>query len=171
MKKILAIILSLILVGTGLFAATPDLSEGPSKVHVKSVVGEFIGFGVSSAKLLPEDFVSLETYLNKANSSIDTTVSMLDLGSETLVGFVSGVNNSKKTISLYLSVTPLTSGTDKVGLHVRPNYTAIPPASDSRFGVLQGTLISVIETTKGAAVRAPAGTYTATVTIRLTFEG
>jgi len=166
MKKTLAILLVLVLAGFGLFAVVT--TDGPTKIVMNSVVDEFIAIGVSPARLVTDDFVSLETYLSKASSSIDTNITMLDLKDNTLVGFVSGVNNSKKTISIYLSTTALTSGTDSVGLTMVTNYTAIPGSKDSKFGILQGTQIFVKENTTGAAAKAPAGTYTGTITVSLT---
>ena len=165
MKKTLAILLILIFAGFGLFAAVD--TNGPTKITMKSVVDEFIAIGVSSSRLALTDFASLETYLNKANSTVETDINMLDLSSNTLVGFVSGVNNSKKTISVYLSTTDLTSGSDRVGLSMVTNYTSIPSSKDSKFGVLQGTQIFVKENTAGAAAKAPAGTYRGTITVSL----
>ena len=166
MKKTLAILLVLVLTGFGLFAAVT--TDDSAKIKMNSVVDEFIAIGVSSARLAYDDFVSLDSYLDKANSSIDTNITMLDLSSNTLVGFVSGVNNTKQTISIYLSTTALTSGSDRVGLTMVTNYTAIPGSKDSKFGVLQGTEIYVKENTKGAAAKAPSGTYTGTITVALT---
>jgi hypothetical protein len=165
MKKTLSILLVLALAGFGLFAAVT--TDGPAKIKMNSIVDEFIAIGVSSARLAYDDFVSLDTYLDKANSTIDTDINMLDLSSNTSVGFVSGVNNSKKTISIYLSTTALTSGSDKVGLTMVTNYTTIPGSKESKFAFLQGTEIFVKENTPGAAARALAGTYTGTITIKL----
>ena len=166
MKKTLAILLVLVLAGFGL-SATVTVDDGPAKIKMHSVVDEFIAIGVSSTKLAYTDFVSLEKYLSKASSSIDSDITMLDLGSNTSVGFVSGVNNSKKTISIYLSTTALTSGTDTVGLSMVTNYAVIPKSDNSKFGTLQGTEIFVKESAPGAAAKAPAGTYTGTITVSL----
>jgi len=169
MKKYIAILLVLVLAGVGLFATPGTLSEGPSTIKLQSVVGKFSAFGVSSTSLLPADFASLATFVGKMKSSIIASVTMLDLNAATPVGFVAGVNNASAPVNLYISTTPLTSGSDSVLIHVLPTHAQIPKKADSKFGILQSTQITVHEKISGAAARAPAGTYTATITIKLTF--
>lgn len=150
-----------------LFAVDADLSKDAATIQMTSVVDTFSAFGVTSSKLVPGDFVSVATYLGKVLSSIDTSIAMLDLKDKTPVGFVSGVNNTKAPIGLYISTTDLSSGSDKVAIHVLPTYTPIPASANSKFGILGGTEITVHEKTPGAAALAPAGTYTGTITISL----
>lgn len=167
MKNAIAILLILVLAGFGLFAVDTDSSNDSAKIMMTSVVEKFSAFGVSSSKLVADDFVSMENFLNKVNSSIDTTIAMLDLNDKISVGFVSGVNNTKAPVGLYISTTELTSGSDKVLINVLPTYTSIPASANSKFGILGGTEITVNEKILGSAALAPAGTYTGTITIAL----
>ncbi len=169
MKKTVFFVLLALLFGTSLFAV--DHAKAPAKIKVSSTVEELTVFGVSSSALLPTDYTSFATFVGKIRSSITSDVDMLQLGSEVPVGFVSAINNTKRTIMLYMATTALTSDNDRVGIHVRPNSLKIPPAKDSKYGILESSTLSVIETTKGAAVRAPSGTYTATIRVTLVFGG
>lgn len=172
MKRTTAFLAIVLLIGSGLFAAT---QTGPAKIKVSSVVTDFTVFGVSLFPLLPTDYTSLVNYSNAASSSIDSSVTMVELDGEVTVGYLSAINNTKKTIMLYVATTALTTGDgpndSRVGLHVRPNNYKIPPAKDSKYGILESSPLRIIETTKGAAKRAPAGTYTAIIRVTLEFGG
>lgn len=173
MKRTITIFFLVLLLGTALFADAT--SNGPAKIKVSTLVQEFTVFGVSSTSLLPADYTSLANFSGAISSSINADVDMLQLGDEVLVGYLSAINSTKKTISLYIATTALATGPDpndnRVGIHVRPNYYAIPPAKESKYGILESSTIKVIETTKGAALKAPAGTYTATIRITLVSGG
>lgn len=169
MKKKPAILLIALLLGTGLFAAATE--KGTAKIHVSSLVAEFSLFGVSSTRLLPVAYTSIANFSDAVSASIDSTVVMTDLGSDTPVGYVAALNNTKKPLNIYLAASPLTNGTDRVLIHVTPTHFNIPKAAESKFGILESSTIYLREKTPGAALRAPAGEYTSTIRITVTFGG
>lgn len=171
MKKTIAILLVLVLAGFGLFATVAPVAEEakkPATIKVLSTVNNFSAFGVTTEKISYTEFVSIDKFLKAVDTSIETTVDMLALDNEVSIGFLSGVNNTKNKVSLYISTTDLASSSDRVGIRVTPNYTSIPSSAEDKFGSLRNTELFVKEVRAGAAAYAPAGSYSATITIALT---
>lgn len=170
MKKTIAILLVLILAGFGLFAVVSqpqDEAAKPATIKVLSNVSNFSAFGVTTEKINYTEFVSIDKFLKAVDKSIESTVDMLALNNEVSIGFLSGVNNTKNQVSLYISTTDLASSSDRVGIRVTPNYTTIPSSAEDKFGSLRNTELFVKEVRAGAAAYAPAGSYSATITIAL----
>ncbi len=171
MKKTIAILLVLLLAGLSIFATeTPVAStEDPATILVKSKVADFSAFGVTLEKITHSNaFNSIVEFQEKVSSSVSKTVSMLELKDPTLVGYLSGINNTATPVALTVSVGDLASGTNSIELKLQASATFIPAAASSKFGTLKDFPIKVQEKTAGKAALAPAGTYSATVTISLT---
>jgi len=166
MKKSIAILLILVLAGFGLFAAV-DNGKDDATIKINSVVAGYSAFGVSSALVADNGFKSIVAFEGSVASSVNKSVDMLTLGSYVDVGFLSGINNTAAIVNLTITIADMVSGTDTVAMLVSPTTASIAASSNSKFGTLKNTIISVKEATTGAAVLAPAGTYTTTVTIAL----
>jgi len=166
MKKSILILTSLLLIASSLFAAVSDDSN--KTIVIKAPVEGYALFGVTSSQVDYTNFKSRALFESAVESTIDTEINILDLSKSVSVGYVSGINNTKNKVSLYVSTSDLKSGDDVIGLKVVTNYASIPGSSDSKLGSLQNTLLQVTEKVPGAAALAPAGSYEATLTVSLT---
>ena len=167
MKKSIAILLILTLATFGLFAAV-DNAKTDATIKINSLVTSYSAFGVSTNVVIENGFKSIALFEKSVSSSVDKTVDMLALGSYVDVGFLSGINNTSTAVELGITIADMVSGTDTVAMLVSPTAATIAPSASSKFGTLKNTVIKVKEATTGAAVLAPAGTYSTTVTISLT---
>ena len=210
MKKTIAILLVLVIGMVGVFASGEEGSEeggeativlsGEATIVLSTTVAQFASFGVhaystgTGAGLGAADFISKLAFEGKVSSSISESVDMLTLDELVPVGFLSGINNTSGDVTLYITVSPLTDGTNSVPLLVNvkskstdstsviavaaegetqsvdaaPATINIPGAANSSFGILMNSVISVKEAAANTASTAPAGTYTSTVTITAT---
>ena len=166
MKKSIAILLILTLAGFGLFAAV-DNTKNDATIKISSTVENYSAFGVSTLEVKEDGFVSIANFQGAVESSVDTKVDMLTLHSFVPVGFLSGINNTTGAVNLTISIDKLASGNDNVAMLISPTTATIKASANSKFGTLKNTVITVKEATTGAAALAPAGTYSATVTIAL----
>ncbi len=166
MKKSIAILLILVLATVGLFAAV-DNDKKDATIKINALVNDYSAFGVSKTAVIENGFRSIALFQGSVSSSVDKSVDMLALGSFVDVGFLSGINNTASAVNLSITIADLVSGTDTVAMLVSPTTTSIAASADSKFGTLRNTVISVKEATTGAAVLAPAGSYSTTVTIHL----
>ncbi|MDY0288200.1 MAG: hypothetical protein RBR15_05200 [Sphaerochaeta sp.] len=168
MKRTIAILLILVLALFGLFAAAED-AQGPATVIVNSSVSDFSAFGVTSGLIANTGaFNSIAKFKGAVSSSVDTTIAMLDLKAPVLVGYLSGINNTKAAVLLAISVGALSSDNGVVELTVTPQGQTIPASPVNTFGTLKDVPIRIKEKSPGSAALAPAGTYLATITIALT---
>ncbi|NCB01423.1 MAG: hypothetical protein EOM67_04545 [Spirochaetia bacterium] len=166
MKKTILILTALLLLTTSVFA-----EDNNKYILISAPVAEYTVFGVSPAKIDYDYFKSKALFESAIKTSIDKEINILDLKGPVDVGYVSAINNTQKTVSVFISTSDLTSGKNTIGLKVITNYDKIPAAANSKFGILRGTLLQIQEKTPGASALAPAGKYEATVTISLTHQG
>ncbi len=170
MKKTIAILLVLVIAASGIFAIPADSPEDKkdSSINITTKVEDFSAFGVSLARLDASSFNSIASFQGSVQSSVDNdTVKMLDLNKFVEVGFLSGINNTKSPVKLFISIEPLKSGDNQVDLILNEYTTSIESADKSKFGTLQNHSIKVMEKTAGDAALAPAGEYSTIVTISL----
>lgn len=175
MKKTISILLVLVLAGASLFAmvaAAPEQGEqtDPVAIQLETRVKQISAFGLSKVALEASDFLSVKKFTSAIKPEIKQNIEMLDLDKFVDVGFLSGINNTRGKIALYVTVSDLVSRNDnnRVSLDVRPDQKHIPAAANNAFGVLDNVVIKVKELVDGSAALAPAGLYTGTITISLT---
>jgi len=171
MKKTIAILLVLVIGMAGVWA---DASSGlpgstdESVINLTTTVAQFALFGLSENAVAEANFATKALFEEAVSTSIDKAIDMLSLANPLEVGKLSGINNTDVPVSLTISTTPLTSGSNTIALKVIDGSATISASASSAFGVLKNKAIMVQEDVPGAAALAPAGNYTATVTIQLT---
>lgn len=171
MKKTIAILLVLVIGMVGVFAANAlATAVEDAKITVTTTVASEASFGLTAAEtdVAAANFATKALFDAAVADTITTPINMLDLVGNVEVGRLSGINNTATSITLYVSTTSLKSGSNEVELTVSPATAVIPAAASSAFGVLANEEIYVKEKTAGKAALAPAGNYSATVTINVT---
>ncbi|MDX9825362.1 MAG: hypothetical protein RBU26_10535 [Sphaerochaeta sp.] len=171
MKKTIAILLVLVIGMVGVWAADAlATTVEDAKITVNTTVAAEASFGLTDAEtdVAEADFATKALFDAAVADTITTSIDMLDLVGNVEVGRLSGINNTATAITLYVSTTSLISGSNEVELTVSPVSATIPAAANSAFGTLKNEKIYVAEKTAGKAALAPAGSYSATVTINVT---
>ena len=169
MKKSIIILLALLLVTSSIFAVTNEGDTQENTINITAPVAGYTLFGVTSDPVDWNNLQSRALFESSTQSSIETEIDILDLANPTGIGYVSGINNTHSDVTIKTTTTDLVSGDDVIGISVASSYQfQIPGAADSKIGILQSQLIKIKETNKGNAAKAPAGNYSATVTISLT---
>jgi len=164
MKKTLAILIILLLAGTGLFADVDD-TKTPSKINITSEVAQYSSFGVSLTTINNHDVSSIERFERAVSSSISVTVDMLYIYGDKVIGYLSGLNNTKSPVKLELSITDLVSGNNAVPMIIIDPEATIPAATNNAYGLLWSVPVKIKEKVGGSGRLAPAGNYQATITI------
>ena len=168
MNRRLLTLLIITLISIGLFADTPVTSTDQATIKIASTVEPFVLFGVSAEEVMGnEAYSSYANFNNAFSSTITVDKPMLSFEEAVVVGYVAAINNTRTQMTLIITTSDLTNGTDTVPLGIAGNsQRTIPKASKNELGVLRTGPISV-KAWNGRAAKAPAGTYTATVTISL----
>jgi len=171
MKKTIAILLVLGIGMVGVWAADAlATTVEDAKITVTTTVASEASFGLTAAgtDVAAANFATKALFDDAVADTISTDIDMLDLVENVEVGRLSGINNTATSITLYVSTTSLVSGSNQVELTVSPVTAVIPAAASSAFGTLKNEKIYVKEKLSGKAALAPAGSYSATVTINVT---
>ncbi|MDY0288408.1 MAG: hypothetical protein RBR15_06250 [Sphaerochaeta sp.] len=177
MKKITVLLMILVLSTVTVFAgsaANGNSIGDKSTIDINTEVEKQSLFGVSADPLKPESFLSLEKFTDAVNESMGVDVKITDLKQKTLVGYVSGINNTSNKIILSVQIFPLTNQDNpnaaKIELSLLANGNSEDSLTIAPAEAVLGTLPSVELLVYGdpAAIDlAPAGRYTTHILFRV----
>ena len=180
MKKTIAILMILVLAGVGLFAdtigSTTVAVDASNTIKLTTTVPAQSYFGISTSPIVAASFLSHGAFVADTNVLSEIVVAsqpMTNFENTTLVGFLSGINNTSSSITFGLTALDFTSetasGAIPLSVTTVPSATPVLPAATNVLGTLQNVKIFVKETTPGSIDLAPAADdWTSTVTISVT---
>lgn len=177
MKKTIAILLVLVLAGTGLFAAAVDATVGETAtITVKTKVDGTALFGVSKNALVVADYLKASTFSSKVKSNVTKNFGNINnLKTEQTVGYLSGFNSTLSDVYIGVGISTLVNqdpGNTATPLTLTLNVdTTTERFKIAKAGAVRGTLSSVEITVIGneAAIDlAPQGQYLSTITFTIT---
>ncbi|MDY0287494.1 MAG: hypothetical protein RBR15_01570 [Sphaerochaeta sp.] len=163
----LLLVFVLALFGVALFAE-PVVSTGENRFAVRAEIFPFASFGLSSTAVEPFNFFSKALFEQAVSKSLVVQVDLPSLANEVPVGYLSGINNTNAVVELSLDASLMVSSNNSyLAIQVKPNHIIIPAARVTEFGLLENAVITIQEREAGASQRAPAGKYTAIITISI----
>lgn len=177
MKKFTVLLMILVLATVTVFAgpaANGNNIGDKSTIDITTEVEKQSLFGVSADPLKPESFQSLEKFTDSVSESMGVDVKIADLKEKTLVGYVSGINNTSNKIVLSVEIFPLINQENpnaaKIDLKLLANGNSEELLVIAPAEAVLGTLPSVelhVFADPAAIDLAPAGKYTSYILFKV----